>query len=197
MNGQTIMRAFLAIELPMQVRKTLEELGQSITRARVAGLTPVRPENMHLTLKFFRELEDRLTPDVIEATHRIAQAQQPFRLTLGQVGAFPSSRNARVLWVGLEGDTDSLREFHRRLDDAFAKIGIPRDSRDFNPHLTIARLDDHTPPTDRRRATEALFSAPVRAGQPIAVRSVVLMQSILGPGGPAYTRLTDATLTAS
>ncbi len=190
-------RTFLAVDLSPSIRKTLGDLAQSIMKARVSGLTLVRPGNMHLTLKFFGDMDSRLAPRVIEEMHRVTKAQHPFTLTLGAVGAFPSSRNARVLWIGLDGDTSELRGFHRRFEDAFERLGIPKDNRDFHPHLTIARLNERTAPTDRRRATEALYSANVIPGQPINVKSVTLMKSELRPGGPEYTPLAHVALIGS
>ena len=188
------LRAFLAIELSDDVKSILRELTERLDRAGIDGLKPVRPENIHLTVKFFGDINANRIDSIVGTITLAAKAIQPFTLRLGNVGAYPSSRNPRVLWVGIDGDVVSLREAHRRIETALEDINIKPDSRKFSPHLTVARLRDRTSPSERRRAPELLLNAAYQTGHPITVERLSLMRSILRPEGPQYTTLADITL---
>lgn len=187
-------RAFLAIELSEDVKSALSELTKQLDRAGIGGLKPVRPENIHLTVKFFGDVSANRVDSIVGTIKRAANAIQPFTLRLGNVGAYPNSRNPRVLWVGLDGDVVSLREAHRRMENALVDINIKPDSRKFSPHLTVARLRDRVSPSERRRAVELLLKAAYQTGLPIPVERLSLIRSILRPEGPQYTTLADITL---
>ena len=190
-------RAFLAIQLPDDVTTTLGHLANQVAQARVGGLKPVRPENMHLTLKFFGNVNARQVESIVDTVTYTLKAIRPFTLRLGHVGAYPSNRSPRVLWVGLDGDVAPLQDTHRRIETALGQIAIEPDSRAFKPHLTVARIRDRAPHTERRRAAEALFSAEFRSGLPVPVERVSLMRSTLLPEGPQYTLLADIVLGGS
>ncbi len=187
-------RAFLAVQLPDDVTAALGHLADQIARAGVGGLRPVRPENMHLTLKFFGNVDARQVEAIVDTVTHTAKTIRPFTLRLGNVGAYPNNRSPRVLWVGLDGDVALLQDAHRRVETALKQIGIKPDSREFSPHLTIARIRDRASHTERRRAAEALFSAEFRSGLPVPVDRISLMRSILQPEGPQYTSLAEIPL---
>ena len=184
-------RAFLAIRLPDDVTAALGHLTDQMAQARVGGLKPVRPENMHLTLKFFGNINARQVESIVDTVTHTAESIRPFTLRLGNVGAYPNNRSPRVLWVGLDGDVAPLQDTHRRIESALGQIAIKPDSREFRPHLTIARIRDRTPNNERRRAAEALFSAEFRSGLPVPVDRISLIHSVLLPEGPQYTTLAE------
>ncbi len=187
-------RAFLAIELADDVKSTLRELTERLDRAGIGSLKPVRPGNMHLTVKFFGDVSSAQVDSIVRTITLAAKAIQPFTLRLGNVGAYPNNRYSRVLWVGLNGEVESLREAHRRIETALEDINIKPDSRKFSPHLTVARLRDRSSPSERRKAAEILFTTEYQTGLPITVERLSLMRSILRPEGPQYTSLADITL---
>lgn len=187
-------RAFLAIQLPGDVAAALGHLAAQVAQSKVGGLKPVRPENMHLTLKFFGNVDARQVDSIIGTVTDTVTAIRPFMLRLGNVGVFPNNRSPRVLWVGLDGDIGPLQDAHRRIETAFGQIAIEPDSREFRPHLTVARIRDRATHIERRRAAEALFSAEFRSGLPVPVDHVTLMRSILLPEGPQYTSLAEISL---
>lgn len=184
-------RAFLAIPLPDDVTAALCHLAEQVAQARIIGLKPVRLENMHLTLKFFGDLNAGQVESIVDTVTHTVKTIRPFTLRLGNVGAYPNNRSPRVLWVGLDGDVAPLQDTHRRIESALGQIAIKPDSREFRPHLTIARIRDRTSHNERRRAAEALFSAEVRSGLSVPVNHLRLMRSILRPEGPQYTSLAE------
>ncbi|MBM3935427.1 MAG: RNA 2',3'-cyclic phosphodiesterase [SAR202 cluster bacterium] len=195
MKSETV-RTFLAIELPDEAKKALGALIDQMERVRVSSLRPVDLEGAHLTVKFLGDL----TTDRIDAVSRrmsdVAGDSKPFTLRLGGVGAFPNSRSPRVLWIGIEWDTESLRTLQNRMEASLEGIGFPREVRPFHPHLTLARIGDRATPQDRRRVTEALFSADIQAGRPIRVSGISLMRSTLLPTGAHYDRIAMASFPA-
>ena len=187
-------RAFLAIKLPDDVTATLGHLAEQMAQARIGGLRPVRPENMHLTLKFFGNVNARQVDSIIDTLAHTVKTIRPFTIRLGNVSAYPNTKSPRVLWVGLEEDVASLQDAHRRIETALEQVDIEPDSREFRPHLTIARMRDRTSLAERRKAAEALFSADFRSGLQISVDHVSLIRSFLQPEGPQYTSLAEIPL---
>ena len=182
-------RAFLAIELPEDVKGALAVLVKQLTQARISGLRPIMPEGIHLTIRFLGNVEIAQLDLITKQIACTARYHQPFRLELGEVGVFPNNRNPRVLWIGIEGDIKPLRELHMQTENTLEEIGFAREKRLFSPHLTVARIGDRTSLTEKRRAIEILFSAEFHSGKSIPVSSLSLMRSILRAEGARYERL--------
>jgi 2'-5' RNA ligase len=183
------MRLFVAVELPPQVSSVLADLVAELKAARIQGLRPVRSEGIHLTLKFLGDAPKERVESIVDAVSRVAQAHKPFKLELGKAGVFPSRSSPRVLWVGVEGEMEQLRALQQQMDEALAAIGFAREGRAFSPHLTVGRIREGTPPADRQRIAEALFSFQIQPELRIEVDSLSLMRSTLHPQGAIYERL--------
>jgi RNA 2',3'-cyclic 3'-phosphodiesterase len=137
-----------------------------------------KPEQWHLTLKFFGQVpEDRL-PELIEAIDRATRGTGPIESALEDLGAFPSVRRARVLWVGLGDPEEKLRSLAERIG---SECGYPPEER-FKAHLTLARfkvpqpvgklIDEHRP-LDWDRS-------------PFVIDKATLVHSVLGRAGARY-----------
>ncbi len=187
-------RAFVAIELPPQVRDVLAGLVQELSRARLRGVRLVRPEGVHLTLKFLGDVQVAQVEAIASALARVARAHEPFLLELVGAGVFPERSAPRVLWVGIEGDMEPLRALQRDVEAALETLGFAREERGFKPHLTIGRIREGASPADRREAERALASAWTSPGVRMEVGSVSLMKSILRPDGAIYERLASVSL---
>ena len=188
------MRAFVAIELSDAAKRALTALIQSLRNRRIDGLRLVRPEGMHLTLKFLGNIDASRVPRIADALAAASARHAPFRLTLAEPGFFPNADRARVLWIGVDGALRPLRQLQRDVDETLATLGFAAEKRPFNPHLTIARMRDSAARTDRRRAADALAAYPLPGGIAISANAVSLMQSELRPGGAVYTRIAHAPL---
>ncbi len=192
-------RTFIAVELPEEVRRALSAVRAAVEKeAHAFGAGTdlarsarwVRPEGTHLTLKFLGWTPEGQVPDVEGAVYRACVGIPPFHLVLRGVGAFPSLRRARVLWVGVTGDLSVLTRFQRRLEEEIAPLGFPAEARDFHPHLTLARLESGLP---------AELCASLGRGLPVPaaewpVEGISLMRSELLRGGARYTQLAYAPL---
>lgn len=176
------MRVFVAINLPARERERLH----AATGVLREGDFPVRwvaPENVHLTLKFLGEVPEPKVPDVGNALTESLASIERFRMELGGVGAFPSLRSPRVIWVGVEPN-EELSEAQRRVESALADLGHPPEKRDFRAHLTLGRGEKGARRA-RFQGLEGLAGKVDYRGR-VAVESVDVMRSTLRPGGAEY-----------
>ena len=179
-------RTFVAIQLPDDVRSALAALIKELSQSGLSGVKFVRPEGIHLTLKFLGNIETNRIEGIRKALTEAAGDSKNFDLRLAETGVFPGRSSARVLWVGLAGDLEQLSALHSRTDDALASMGFARDRRGLNPHLTIGRLRERASVVDRKRATDALLRSQVATGREIPVRKLDFVQSTLFPDGARY-----------
>ena len=157
----------------------------------------MRPEGVHLTLKFLGDVPADRIGAIADVAGRAAARHAPFALSLSGVGAFPSGRAPRVLWAGIAGDLDRLVALQASVDGCLAELGFARERRAFNPHLTLARLRDPASREERARALGVLKAAQPRGEARFDVDGVALFQSTLGPGGAVYRRLSRASLSGT
>src|SRR5262249_58238136 len=115
------MRTFIAIEIPSEIRSGLAVLQNELRRAG-AEVSWTKPENIHLTLKFLGEVDERRIGEVEKVCVDSAAEFPSFALSLGATGVFPNSRQPRVFWAGLSGDVAKTDEMRRRLDAGLAVI---------------------------------------------------------------------------
>jgi 2'-5' RNA ligase len=169
-------RAFVALELDERLRGAIAAL-QDRLRA-LAGLRLVRPEGVHLTLRFLgwsaKPQLEALAPRLAAA----AQACPPFEAAVSGVGTFPERGAPRVLWLGIELPA-SVRELQRACERAARAAGFEAEDRPFAPHLTLGRFRERVP---RPKL------APVELGA-TRIDTLVLFRSELRPGGAVYTPL--------
>lgn len=174
-------RLFVAVELPDDVKDQLHKLRVNIPTARW-----VKPEQMHLTLRFIgADVPQDEVQSIIDALAQVDVSS--FDLTLRGVGRFPDNerRGARVLWVGIQ-QQPVLHDLHRQVESALRTVGIEPEARGFSPHLTLARLRAYKTPGEvpdwlRKRADFRV--------EPFRVDRFVLFSSVLSPQGPTYTEV--------
>lgn len=170
-----MIRLFVAVDIPEDIRILLCGMGASIPGAR-----PVPTEQLHLTLKFMGDVENSMLPDIREALGAISTA--PFTVCLKGVGHFPPRGMPRVLWLGIE-PTPEIIALRNRVEKTLADIGIPRDSRKFSPHITIARLKN----SPLKRVTQFLAGNSLFESPAFTVREFHLYASTLSPKGAVHT----------
>lgn len=187
-------RAFLAVEMPEAVTVALGELVGALSAANLRRVRLVRPEGIHLTLRFLGDIDEGQVGPITDAVSRIVETRSPSAVELGNVGAFPNPERPRVLWVGLAGETGPLRRLYGDIAECLVPLGFEKETRPFYPHLTLGRIRDGTTLLDRRKASAALCGAPFSRGLTIPVDSVSLMRSILRPAGAEHERLASLKL---
>lgn len=136
------MRAFIAIELPEELRDRLAR-EQSRFRAAAPDARWTRPEGIHLTLKFLGEISNEQVTQVKEALDKIGPFE-PFAIRAKGFGFFPDARRPRVFWAGLDAPP-KLAQLAARIENAMAALGFTPENRAFSPHLTLARFKEPRP----------------------------------------------------
>lgn len=184
------MRLFLAINLPAEVRREIHAAVAPL-RECAPELTWVAEARLHLTLKFFGEQPAERVDAIRDAIAAVAGRHSELVMSLGEIGAFPNFRRARVVWLGVLQEP-RLELLHHDVELACERIGFEVDGRAFRPHLTLARVK-HAVREDRLRAL-ARIAKQTEYRTDFIVRSIDLMDSALGTSGPAYTTLVSAAL---
>jgi RNA 2',3'-cyclic 3'-phosphodiesterase len=181
------LRLFVALELPEEVRDALAGVQDELRRAGAERLRWVRPEGIHLTLKFLGNVEEHRLSAIVDALDR---AIEPFEFGVqpSELGGF-GGRRLRVVWVGLSGDVEALAELARRVDEAVEPLGFEPESRPFAAHLTLARVPDEVSINERERIGALVGRHQFPTTPVMTLSNVSLMRSILGPGGAKYERL--------
>lgn len=187
-HDQRTLRLFVAIELGEPVLQALERVQADLRRHGLQALRWVRPEGVHLTLKFLGETSERRLPAIKDALARAVEGVPPHTLSLDGLGTFGASRSPRVLWVGVAGQLEPLGRLQRQIDAALAAIGFAPEDRPFSPHLTLARVRPETARDLSGPIGRALNEVPAPMAE-IPVREVSLMRSTLASGGAVYDRL--------
>ncbi|MDH4321075.1 MAG: RNA 2',3'-cyclic phosphodiesterase [Desulfobulbaceae bacterium] len=168
-------RLFVAIDLPEPVKEQLAGICCGLPSARW-----VKPEQLHLTLRFIGEVDGALFREIREALTGINLP--PFAMRLKGVGCFPPRKAPRVLWVGIEAN-DPLGHLRNRIEAALVHLGLEPEHRKFAPHITIARLQE-TPLT---RLTNFLAGNALFTTDAWAVEEFHLYESTLSAKGAIHT----------
>lgn len=189
------LRLFVAIELPDSVRHALGDACDALVAASPANtLRPVRPEGIHITLKFLGAVAESQVPAVRDAIAGAVAGVAPFELRTGDPGSFGGPRNLRVAWVGVDGDVAALGALAAKVEAALQPIGFTPETRPFAAHLTLARVRDDASPGDRQAVHRAIVELNVPR-QTIPVREIALMRSTLQRGGAVYDAIARFPLT--
>ena len=184
------LRAFIAIEMPGFVADAVRRSQHALQQDGI-HLRWVRPENVHLTLRFLGDISTETIQAVREAMERSIFGTQPIILRLSGIGVFPGLKHPKVLWLGLGGQLDLLDDLYRNLSTYLAEQGIPLENRPFKGHLTIGRVKE-------RLYSENLGAALLRQADfrtdDFVADSICLFKSDLTPGGAVYTPLVRTTI---
>lgn len=191
------MRLFVALDIPDTIRHSISAYVDELRRV-APDAKWVRDESYHITLKFIGEWR----PDVREMIGALQQIDAaPVTLTVRGNGFFPTAKAPRVFWVGIEAD-GNLVPLAKKVDETCSRLGIERDSREFSPHLTLARSGSGSPRPKKdersvpsmKRLAERIAAMPSPNFGTIHATEFFLYESKLSPGGAKYQKLARFTL---
>jgi len=187
-------RSFIAIELDDVIATQLDKLCQRFRNHFALddkSIKWVRPDQIHLTLKFLGDVEDKLIPSICEAISRTASEFEPFEFQIDSCGCFPPHGSARVLWAGLTEKHQLLHTLHQSLDTHLQALGFAGDSRLFTAHLTLARIKN----SKTGRLTQNVLKDIGPVSLPSQwVNQLTLFHSQLSRQGPQHTPMHHAPL---
>jgi len=180
------MRAFIAIDLPENIRHSLAQKIDNFrhTLGKDSSIRWNRPEGIHLTLKFLGEITE---PQIGQITGALSTLEpfERFSIDVKGFGFFPNPARPRVFWAGVVAPPD-LAQWAGRIENKMEELGFPREHRDYNPHLTLARFKNPRPPPTLRALVEQerdTFFGRFEASE------FFLFENKLSPQGPQYRKV--------
>jgi 2'-5' RNA ligase len=190
----SVIRAFVAIELSPEIYARLDETEKQLQQRLDTGVIRWVPaHNIHLTLKFLGDV----SLANLEVLKRILESEAgkhtPFEISVGELGAFPSIRRPRVIWIGVQAPQD-LYTLQRGIETEMAGLGYAPEDREFSPHLTLGRVSRNASSQELKKVGDVLATSKVGYLGATRVSSVNLFRSDLKPGGAVYSKLMVALL---
>src|SRR4051794_5064606 len=185
-NNPDAMRLFVALPVPAEVKKRIETIQNGLkTELRRSTVAWTRPEQLHLTLRFFGNVSSEAVDDLKRALQSACNFSA-LSLTVTGIGLFPNKRNPRVLWVGVQEKTGALALLQNRITAATANFGQRPEDRSFSPHLTLGRIKR------MQRADLHTLKAVLESNEHEKLGdwtsgSIELIRSDLGASGAIYT----------
>ena len=178
-------RSFIAINIPAKIRNKLEEIQDDLKKANVT-LQLVRPENIHITLKFLGNVPVEDIKDIQDAINESISGFKIFSLSFEKIGVFPNPQYPRVIWVGIEKGVEELSLLNTKIENSLSGFSLHQENRKFQPHLTVARVRSGKNRNKLVNTLEELKN--IRVGEMLA-KEICLMESILKPQGAQYNTL--------
>ncbi|MEM1582016.1 MAG: RNA 2',3'-cyclic phosphodiesterase [Candidatus Bathyarchaeia archaeon] len=181
-----LVRSFIAFDIDdSNVIKNLERI-QSVLLETGADLKLVKPENIHITVRFLGEIPSFMIDGVYGEMNKVNFS--PFDIEIKGLGVFPNMRHINVVWAGIRKGANELRNIYYQLEPNLQALGLKPDDKGFSPHLTIARVR-----TGRKRDELAKM---IRDFENydfgiVKARCLRLKKSVLTPQGPIYSNLRE------
>jgi 2'-5' RNA ligase len=180
-----VIRSFIAFKIPTGMRDILVSVQEKLRRNGV-DLRYVRPQGIHLTLKFLGNIREENIPPIFDVMKQVCDGQRSLDVYLQGVGAFPSPRNPRVVWVGLEGDLVPLYTMQQQLEQGLIPLGFEPEKRRFQAHLTLGRMRKSRKPPNITALLDDLHLEPQSR---FTLDELILYRSELLPGGAVYEEM--------
>lgn len=180
------MRLFVAIEIASDIRKRMVDF-MNQAQPRLTNARWVRPEGLHITLKFLGNVADQRRSAIDQALRGVKGT--PFGVSLQKIGLFPNPRSPRVLWAGVEAGAELVR-LATSVDEALTPVGFEREKRTFTPHVTLARFKEES-------GTQSVSSAVPESNPSFGTMIATefhLYESRLSPKGSSYSKLASFAL---
>ena len=185
-----MLRSFLAIELPGTILKKIGEVQEDL-KSSYADVRWVSSERIHLTLKFFGNINESRIEPLVKSIEGQIWPTAPFPLRVKGIGVFPHLKNPRVIWIGLLDEKEVLISFQKRIEAELEKIEFEPEDRPFQSHLTLGRVKSSR---GRNELVERMERYREEEFGDFRAEKVILFKSDLRPTGPIYTPLREIRL---
>lgn len=182
-----MIRVFLAVELPSDMQEKLAHLQQQLQKT-LSSINWVRPESIHLTLKFLGYIEVSTVPQLLSVLESVGGKREVFFLEAQGLGVFPHAKHPRILWVGLTGHTQALSDLVLDIDVALEPLGFPLEEKSYHPHLTLARIKRENATVGSVLLKNKVLEHDCHLGM-LTIDRFTLVQSDLDSSGATYRSL--------
>jgi 2'-5' RNA ligase len=178
-------RAFVALKLTEKIISSIKKIQDDL---KLYGFPVrwVRPEKMHLTMKFFGEISESDINNIKAAMNNCAGSYAPLSLSAKGLGIFPGISRPRIIWTGISGEASRLFDLRNALEKRFEEIRFKKEERPFKGHLTLGRFRERA---DSGKLVEALKKFQSFESEIFVAGGISLYKSDLRPEGPEYTEL--------
>jgi len=187
-----MIRVFLAVELPSNIQEKIFVLQQEL-KGILPSINWVRPESIHLTLKFLGYVEPSVVSQLLSALEPIGEKHEPFSVDVQGLGVFPQVNHPRIFWVGLTGNTQALHELVFEIEAALEPFGFPPEEKSYHPHLTLARIKRENAKVGSALMESGVLESDQYIGT-LTIDRFTLFQSDLDSSGATYTPLGTVVL---
>jgi RNA 2',3'-cyclic 3'-phosphodiesterase len=185
------LRTFIGVDIGKSIRERAVALQETLARTGT-DVKWVEPENLHVTLLFLGEVDDREVPAVCRVVAEQTHQHPAFMMNIQSAGCFPNLRRPRILWIGVGEGTQELCAVHDSLETPLLELGCyRREERQYTPHITLGRVKSDRP---AEKLSAALAQNAGWQGGKVSVSEILVMSSELTPKGPVYTILSRAKL---
>ncbi len=184
------MRTFIAVGISDDITGSIAGL-QSGFRKHDFDIKYVKPENIHVTLKFLGEVEENRISEVYESVKDSVGDTKKFNIIVDSVGVFPGPRSPKVIWAGVSEGSRKLKDLNRTIEGSLVSAGFKKEKKIFSAHLTIGRVRSSKNIKLLSNTVEEMCG--VRIGR-MLVEDVLVMKSDLTSQGPVYTVLKKVML---
>ena len=179
-------RSFIALPIPDPVTDVLRGTIKNLDDGIGERIRWVRPEGIHLTLKFMGDIDVKVINELVSLLPAVANGFAPFELTMAELGCFPNNRSPRVLWAGVKGNLSALRDLHIAIDSLVGNIGLPREQREFSPHLTLGRVNRNLSESHLQQIGQLVETTNLPDKPSWTNQTVDLMRTELDPAGSRH-----------
>lgn len=187
------MRAFIAIELPREIKDLLARIQTQLKTAE-ADVKWAEPANIHLTLKFLGEIDEQKKESIIQIIKDTAEGKNSFSLRLSSAGAFPNTEYPRVLWIGIDEGSSETTKIAEELEEKLEKIGLPKDKKKFSCHITIGRVKSGNNRLKLAGKIKKISAELNEKSLEFKAEKITLFKSTLSSKGPTYEAIHETNL---
>ncbi len=185
-SKQDTIRAFLALPVDISVVDRIHRASEILKTSIFPEARWVKPEHLHITLKFFAELPEKTIPSIKNIMELCAENMHRFTLEPTELDAFPNKKFPKVIWLGVKSDTDDHKNLTTTIEKECSRLGFPMENKKDIPHITMARIRNPQPGKwPERDLIVKLFDKMPR----FSVNSMKLIQSTLSSQGVRYKQL--------
>jgi len=185
MEKENCIRAFIAIDIPQQIKSTFLAINESLKVRHPTKIRWVNVQNIHITLKFLGHINANLVASITDSMYSATEDINPFNLCLGRLMLLPTPHKPKTLSMSVSGDLTILRQVQESVEKQIGALGFAKNQRVFRPHITIARFKDNLSTISHKRIQEEAISK----DKTWTVTELVLVKSTLTLKGPIYQKL--------